>query len=113
MKLTRYVYIKYDRAWYRMMCGCWPGCGLFRNREGVRPGRWGFYFGAFGLVVEVGSRNPGDKVGESLHEGWAKTLCFLFGHRWKVVYIDRYWGDSTICERCLTPIYSGAKGKHV
>jgi hypothetical protein len=34
-------------------------CGLFRNRAGIIPGRWGFYI----LGLEVGSRNPGNKVG--------------------------------------------------
>lgn len=34
-------------------------CGLFRNRPGVKPGRWGFYI----LGFEVGSRQPGDKFG--------------------------------------------------
>lgn len=33
--------------------------GLFRNQEGVKPGRWGFYL----LGLEIGSRNPGNRVG--------------------------------------------------
>lgn len=37
------------RAWF----------GIFRNRPGVIPGRWGFYI----LAIEFGSRNPGDRFG--------------------------------------------------
>jgi hypothetical protein len=37
-------------------------CGIFRNREGVRPGRWGFYV----LGLEIGSRNPGSRIGIAL-----------------------------------------------
>lgn len=36
--------------------------GLFRNRDGINPGRWGFYV----LGLEVGSRNPGNLVGVML-----------------------------------------------
>lgn len=35
------------------------GRGIFRNRPGVKPGRWGFCFYGF----EFGSRQPGDPVG--------------------------------------------------
>lgn len=34
-------------------------CGIFRNRDGVKPGRWGFY----ALGFEFGSRNPGHWFG--------------------------------------------------
>ena len=33
--------------------------GLFRNLPEVIPGRWGFFI----LGFEVGSRNPGDRIG--------------------------------------------------
>ena len=33
--------------------------GIFRNRKGIVPGRWGFYV----LGFEVGSRRPGDRFG--------------------------------------------------
>lgn len=54
----RYTTISRAGWWYFVWkSGCW--CGIFRNREGVIPGRWGWYL--FGL--EFGSRNPGDRVG--------------------------------------------------
>ena len=34
-------------------------CGIFKNLPHVKPGRWGFYIGG----LEVGSRQPDDKVG--------------------------------------------------
>ena len=33
--------------------------GIFRNREYVKPGRWGFFI----LGFEFGSRNPGNWFG--------------------------------------------------
>ena len=39
--------------------------GIFRNRDGVKPGRWGFYI----LGFEFGSRNPGHWMGRFLK--WA------------------------------------------
>ena len=33
--------------------------GIFRNRQSVNGGRWGFYF----LGIEFGSRNPGNRFG--------------------------------------------------
>lgn len=45
--------------WWAMMWRLGNYCGLFRNSPSVLPGRWGFYF----LGLEVGSRNPQDRVG--------------------------------------------------
>ncbi len=47
---------------WRWWVFCWRRgdiCGIFRNKEGVRPGRWGFYI----LGLEIGSRQAGDRVG--------------------------------------------------
>jgi hypothetical protein len=46
-------------AWWRFMWKTGDVCGIFRNKPGVIPGRWGFYL----LGLEFGSRNPGDKFG--------------------------------------------------
>ena len=46
-------YLKIGPVWMRELFG------IFRNRPGIIPGRWGFFI--FGL--EVGCRNPGDPVG--------------------------------------------------
>jgi len=37
--------------------------GLFRNKKGVIPGRWGFYI----LGFEFGNRNPGSRFGTWLY----------------------------------------------
>jgi hypothetical protein len=42
-------YLWLDKSYY----------GLFRNKPGVIPGRWGFYI----LGFEFGSRQPGNKTG--------------------------------------------------
>lgn len=34
-------------------------CGLFTNKDGIKPGRWGFFV----LGFEFGSRNPGNWFG--------------------------------------------------
>lgn len=34
-------------------------CGIFRNLPHIKPGRWGFYV----LGFELGSRNPGNRIG--------------------------------------------------
>jgi hypothetical protein len=39
--------------------------GIFKNKEGIIPGRWGFYI----LGFEVGSRNPGNRFGT-----WLKRM---------------------------------------
>lgn len=36
--------------------------GIFRNLPHLKPGRWGVFL----LGLEIGSRNPGDPVGERL-----------------------------------------------
>lgn len=69
MKLLRYIDIAPKHCWidvmrHRVMRADAP-VYLFRNRPGVKPGRWGIGF--FGLV-EFGSRNPGDPVGLWLKE---------------------------------------------
>jgi hypothetical protein len=46
-------------SWWRFMYTTNNYCGLFRNRDGVLPGRWGFYV----LGFEFGSRNPGNRFG--------------------------------------------------
>ena len=45
--------------WWLYMWRSKDRCGLFRNRKEVKPGRWGFYV----LGLEVGSRDPGNKIG--------------------------------------------------
>lgn len=53
-------YVKiHRREWWLYMWRSGDYCGIFRNRAGVKPGRWGFYI----LGLEIGSRNPGDRVG--------------------------------------------------
>ena len=51
-------------AWWRFMFSTKNRCGIFRNREGVKPGRWGFYIVGF----EFGSRNPGNWFGSLLRQ---------------------------------------------
>lgn len=53
--------ITFDRVWWRWM---WRTefCGIFRNKDGVKPGRWGFYVGG----IEFGSRQPGNWFGAFL-----------------------------------------------
>lgn len=51
-----------SRNWWLFM---WRGrdyCGIFRNKPGSIPGRWGFYI----LGFEFGSRNPGNRFGKLL-----------------------------------------------
>jgi hypothetical protein len=45
--------------WWKFMWRSRDYCGIFRNRSGIIPGRWGFYI----LGFEFGSRNPGNKIG--------------------------------------------------
>lgn len=45
--------------WWRFMWKSRDYCGLFLNKPGIIPGRWGFYI----LGFEFGSRNPGNKIG--------------------------------------------------
>jgi len=45
--------------WWMFMYRSGNYYGIFRNCDGVIPGRWGFYI----LGFEVGSRNPGNKFG--------------------------------------------------
>ena len=59
MKIFPYVRIPPWHLWKQPRVLLGDGIGLFRNRPGVIPGRWGFY--VFGF--EVGSRSPGDPVG--------------------------------------------------
>jgi hypothetical protein len=46
-------------GWWRFMYRSRRYCGIFRNGDGVKPGRWGFYI----LGFEFGSRNPGNWFG--------------------------------------------------
>lgn len=60
MKIPRqirigYLTLNFDWAWWKMV----GGIGIFRNRPGIIPGRWGWY--CWG--IEFGSRDPGDRVG--------------------------------------------------
>ena len=48
-----------NREWWLFMFRSGDYCGLFRNKPGIKPGRWGFYI----LGFEVGSRNPSDRFG--------------------------------------------------
>jgi hypothetical protein len=45
--------------WWRFMWKQGHYYGLFRNKEGILPGRWGFFI----LGFEVGSRMPQDPIG--------------------------------------------------
>jgi len=36
--------------------------GIFKNKPGIKPGRWGVYFWG----IEIGSRNPGNRFGLKL-----------------------------------------------
>ena len=45
--------------WVMRKSPCGGLVGIFRNKPGIRPGRWGFYVWGF----EFGSRNPGDPIG--------------------------------------------------
>ena len=49
--------------------------GIFRNREGIKPGRWGFRF----LGFEFGSRNPGHWFGVLLKRAglWPWLLLLM------------------------------------
>lgn len=49
-------------SWSVFMYRSGDYCGLFRNREGVKPGRWGFYI----LGFEFGNRNPDNWFGRNL-----------------------------------------------
>jgi hypothetical protein len=49
--------------WWKFMYRSKSYCGLFRNKKGVIPGRWGIYI----LGLEIGSRNPGNKFGTFLY----------------------------------------------
>ncbi len=46
-------------GWWKFMWRETPRCGLFHNKPGVKPGRWGFYV----LGFEFGSRQPGNWFG--------------------------------------------------
>lgn len=55
-----WITIEPPRIWlhsYRGWLG--PRCYIFRNRDGIRPGRWGFQI----LGFAFGSRNPGNWFG--------------------------------------------------
>lgn len=57
----RYLHISPWRIWQWMLM---PGyrdkrIGIFRNLPHIIPGRWGVFIFGF----EVGSRQPGDKIG--------------------------------------------------
>lgn len=54
-----------NRQWWLMMWRSKSYCGIFRNKPGIIPGRWGFYV----LGFEFGSRNPGNKFGQ-----WLKRI---------------------------------------
>lgn len=58
MKRRWYIWIG-GPNWWRFIWHSEERYGIFRNREGVKPGRWGFFV----LGFEVGSRDPGDPVG--------------------------------------------------
>jgi hypothetical protein len=63
VKLLRYLWLG-RLGWWKMKWRS-PGdrVGIFRNKQHVGPGRWGFFV----LGLEIGSRNPGDPVGMWLH----------------------------------------------
>ena len=63
----RYVNIGTMNSW-RYAITMNTGCGLFRNVDGVKPGRWGFYI----YALEIGSRRPGDRIGVFLRK------CYLW-----------------------------------
>lgn len=73
MRIAPYVKINVNRAWAQMMSEdgkcLW---GRFKNLPHIKPGRWGWWFVLFGrVVVEIGSRNPQDRVGVFLkNRGW-------------------------------------------
>ena len=48
-----------DRGWWRYQWTMKHWCGIFRNKPGIRPGRWGFYL----LGFEFGNCNPGGRFG--------------------------------------------------
>ncbi len=48
-----------NRDWWVFMWRSKDRCGIFRNKAGVIPGRWGFYI----LGFELGSRNSGKWFG--------------------------------------------------
>jgi hypothetical protein len=48
-----------NRNWWRFIWNGRGRCGIFRNREGVVPGRWGGWV----LGIEFGSRAPGNWFG--------------------------------------------------
>lgn len=55
------VSISFDPTWWKYMYNT-EFYGIFRNRDGVKPGRWGFFIGGF----EFGSRNPENWFGVTL-----------------------------------------------
>lgn len=60
MKVLRYIDISPWHIWrYLLKSPRKELIGIFRNRPGIVPGRWGFYI----LGLEIGSRNPKDPVG--------------------------------------------------
>jgi hypothetical protein len=59
VRLCQYIHIP---PWHELRhprCLSFWGVGIFRNKPGVKVGRWGFCFYGF----EFGSRNPCDPVG--------------------------------------------------
>lgn len=48
-----------SRAWWRVVWYSGSRYGIFRNKRGIYPGRWGFYL----LGIEFGSRDPRNKFG--------------------------------------------------
>lgn len=62
MKLAPYVNLTVNRTWASMMAD--EGVvGIFRNSKQVLPGRWGVWICMGFGVLEIGSRNPQDRVG--------------------------------------------------
>jgi hypothetical protein len=62
MKIFPYVNLTINRTWARMMSDK-GNFGIFRNSKQVVPGRWGIYICFYFGVLEIGSRNPRDKIG--------------------------------------------------
>ena len=73
MRIAPYVHVTVNRPWASMMArdGRW---GRFENLPHLIAGRWGWWLVLFGcVVVEIGSRNSGNRVGKFLkRHGWWK-----------------------------------------
>ena len=66
MRIIPYVNVQIDKHWARFVRQEAGRFGLFRNSPNVKPGRWGFWLSLGSVTIEIGSRNPGNRLGVAL-----------------------------------------------